>query len=252
MTRSAYRMAVAFTQSCMLRNWKNFGQQTLRKFLRLGNLDRNTSCVIGIQYRPGTMFIGIPLPKNWGWAYKDDALISDVAVYEKWNEILPKTGISAANKAIVLKHKQVQFQQKTPIVQNTLCGKVPWVAAIGRASTVQLTSLQALPKANLQRAGQFIAAPKAGGGRYTIRFTDGYEGAVTHHELESPLYRASTVEDPRVGGGGTPPHPPGGVSPWSARGAEDSRRRVGMGMEVATPEKGPALPDWSSVPRYCP
>eukprot|EP00963_Diacronema_lutheri_P010955 scaffold1268_cov387-Pavlova_lutheri.AAC.3 len=148
--------------------------------------------------------------KELGWAYEDDALISDVAVYERVNGILPETGITTPNKAAILKHKQVKIQQKTPTVQNTWTGKATWAAAIGRASTVKLTSLQALPKANLHRvvqkrfdeqgllmyyAGQVIAAPKAGVGRYTIRYTDGYEEAVTHQELERLLYKASSRID---------------------------------------------------------
>ena len=148
--------------------------------------------------------------KELGWAYEDDALISDVAVYEKVNGILPEIGITTANKAAILKHKRVQFQQKSPIVQNTWSGKAPWAAAIGRASTVKLAGLQALPTANLHRvvqkrfdedgllmyyAGQVVATPKTGTRRYTIRYTDGHEEAVTHQELDRLLYRASTRID---------------------------------------------------------
>jgi len=148
--------------------------------------------------------------KELGWAYEDDALISDVAVYEKVNGILPEIGITAANKAAVLRHKRIKFQQKSPIVQNTWTGKAPWAAAIGRASTVKLAGLQTLPTANLHRvvqkrfdedgllmyyAGQVVATPKTGTGQYTIRYTDGYEEAVTHQELDRLLYRASARID---------------------------------------------------------
>ena len=92
--------------------------------------------------------------KELGWAYEDDAMISDVAVYEKVNGILPEIGIIAANKAAVLRHKRVKFQQKSPIVQNTWTRKAPWAAAIGRASTVELAGLQTLPAAYLHRIVQ--------------------------------------------------------------------------------------------------
>eukprot|EP00963_Diacronema_lutheri_P004135 scaffold315_cov354-Pavlova_lutheri.AAC.3 len=118
--------------------------------------------------------------------------------------------MSAANKAAVLRHKRVEFQQKSPIVQNTWTCKAPWAAPIGRASTVKLPGLQTLPAAYLHRivqerfeeqgllmyyAGQVLATPKTGTGRYTIRYTDGYEEAVTHQELDRLLYRASARID---------------------------------------------------------
>ena len=44
-------------------------------------------------------------------------------------------------------------------------------------------------------AGQVVATPKTRTGRYTIRYTDGYEEDVTHQELDRLLYRASARMD---------------------------------------------------------
>ena len=75
---------------------------------------------------------------------------------------------------------------------------------------MKLAGLQALPTTNLHRvvqkhfdkdgllmyyAGQVVATPKIDTGRYTIRYTDGYEESVTHQELEGLLYRASARID---------------------------------------------------------
>ena len=63
--------------------------------------------------------------KELGWAYENEALISDIVTYEKVNGILPETGITVTNKNAVLKHKQTKYQQPTPILQNTWTGKAP-------------------------------------------------------------------------------------------------------------------------------
>ena len=50
----------------------------------------------------------------------------------------------------------------------------------------------------------------------------------------------------------SPPDPPPGVFPRTARGAEDSRGRVGMETEAESPRKGLASFDWRSLPGQWP